>query len=319
MVRKNVATADGVNILSKAWNEIKKINWHEVNRLTQHNYHIGLVGTDEDIRKMRAWLESFPYYLAYPGIEQKIKADYREMDKHLVKIRPVNGEYDEKLIKSSLFCLTTQDIIDEVRKHKIDAYVFDREANESLPAVILSNYHDLRFGLSNVFPVFRPKHAAREIENTAFQNALWVVISGIPASIPGPQQALAAPLEGITDFMVLTVNEIKMMFELVGLSGYQIRPLNRITEFGFILGAAKLAQTIATNLVARAPVGSRPVIKAAIAYAFTWAIGESIFFYSVSGRNLGKGLFRRRVGQHYMRGKQIASTILSQQKPEWIH
>jgi len=318
MVRKNVVS-DGVNIISKAWNEVKKINWHEVNRLTQQNFYIGLVGTAEDIRKMREWLASFPYYLAYPGIEQRIRSERRVMDKHVAEIPAVNGEYDEKLIKSANFCIAAETAANDVRKHKTDVYIFDPFDNDNLPAQILSNHHDLRFGLSNTFPVFRPKHANREIENTAFQNTLWVVVSGVPGSIPGPHQALAAPIEGITDFTILTVNEVKMMFELVGISGFQVRPLHRLLEFGFILATAKLAQSLAAFLAARTPAGSRLVVKGAIAYAFTWAIGEAIFFSLSSGHKFGKRLFRKRVRHHFARGRQIASSIISPSGHVLIH
>lgn len=320
MPKKAVIT-EGVNIFAKAWSEVKKINWHEINRLSHQNFFIGLVGDERDIQQMKEWLRRFPYYLGNEAMESKAIFHPRHMAKHTTEITiALNGEYDDKLIKAATFCLVSPMYLDEVRKHKVDVYPFYQDDVAELPAQILSNYHELRFGLSYSFPVFRPKHANREIENTAFQNASWVIVSGLSNIIPGPHQIISAPLEGISDFAVLTANELKLLFELVGLSGHRVRPLYRLGEFAFVIGMAKVAETIANTIAARVPATSGLVVKGAVAYAFTWAIGEALYYYQASGQKASSGFLAGKFKQHYQEGKKVAAGIIqNKMMPKALH
>jgi len=308
---KKTAVAEGVNIFSKAWSEVKKINWHEINRLSHQNFYIGLVGDERDIQQMKEWLRRFPYYLGNEEMEKKAIFHTRHMAKHTSEITVnLNGHYDEKLIKAATFCLVAPMYLDQVRKHKVDVYPFYPDDVIELPAQILSNYHEIRFGLSYSFPVFRPKHANREIENTAFQNASWVIVSGVSNIIPGPHQIISAPLAVISDFTVLTANEIKLLFELVGLSGHRVRPLYRLGEFAGVIGMAKIAETIANTIIARVPATSGLLIKGALAYAFTWAIGEALYYYQASGRKASSGFLAGKFKEHYQQGRKVAAGII---------
>jgi uncharacterized protein (DUF697 family) len=309
-VRKG-ASAEDVNILSKGWSEIRKINWHEINRLTQQNFYIGLVGSPEQTAAMREWLMSSPDLSMTLGRQGSTQLDERELNKHLIEILPEQCEADEKLVKSTIFCLTPTELANSIRRHKIDCYLFDSAgANELLPPQILSNHIELRYALSHNFPVFRPKHASREINNTAFQNAAWAVLSGVPSTIPGPARLISAPFEGISDFAVMTLNEIKLMFELIGISGYRVVPIKRFFEISFILGMATLAETLATNLLVRIPAGGALAAKGAVAYAFTWAIGEGIYYYINTGKPLNSQTLTRSFKSHLAAGKRASSRIL---------
>jgi hypothetical protein len=302
-----------VNVFSNAWGEIKKINWHEINRLSQQNFHIGLVGNAEDLAAMRAWLKSFPCFSSAKSIPNRTRVSTVEMEKHIAEIRIDTSEIDEKLIKSCLFCLVVPEYMDQIRRYKVDCYLFAVQGdNTALPPQILSNYVDMRFALSYNFPVFRAKHANREINNTAFQNTSWAILTGVPNTIPGPHRIISSPLEGITDFTFLTLNEIKLMFELVGLSGYRVHPLHHMLEFGFLLTIAIAAETLATNTISKVPAGFALITKGAIAYAFTWAIGEGIFFYLNTGRKASQDFLKRRFKCHYCMGKKVAQQIMAQ-------
>lgn len=311
MAVRRGASAEDVNILSKGWSEIRKINWHEVNRLAQQNFHIGLVGNKEQTTAMRTWLMSSPDLSMTAGRKGHPQVDEKELNKYLVEILPEQCDADEKLVKSTVFCLTTQELANCIRRHKTDCYLFDLDSdNESLPPQILSNYIDLRYALSHNFPIFRPKHANREINNTAFQNAAWAILTGVPSTIPGPHRLISAPFEGISDFTVMTLNEIKLMFEIIGLSGYRVAPIKRLVEIGFILSAATAAEVLATSLLVRVPASGALAAKGAIAYAFTWAIGEGIYYYVNAGRPINSHTLTSSFKNHLVEGRQTSSRIL---------
>ena len=110
---------------------------------------------------------------------------------------------------------------------------------------------------------------------------------------------------------ILTLNEIKLLFELIGLSGYRITPLYHVVEFAMIIGLGKLAETIATTAIGRLPGRTGIMAKGAIAYAFTWTIGETLFFYISTGNKLRGKEFADRFRGHHVQGKKVAAEIVS--------
>lgn len=306
MARKMVS--EGINILGKAWSELKKINWHEVNRLCQQNFHIGLAGTREETAAMRAWLGSFPYVAAGKCVHDGWGPAREGIARYVTVMDPAAGELDEKMVKSTTFCLAGRETAGEVRRLKGEVYIFDAVDTYSLTTQILSNHHELQFALAHNFPVFRPELAQGVIQDTAFQNAAWATITGLPGAVPGPQ-ILAHSFEGISDFTILTLNEIKLLFELVGLSGYRVVPLYHLVEFAMIVGLAKLGETAATTAVARLPSRAAVIAKGSIAYAFTWTIGEAIFFYLSTGHRMSRRLFAGRLRSRYGEGREVAEGL----------
>jgi hypothetical protein len=314
MARKNTSEQDGLTIIGKAWGEIKKINWHEVNRLCRQNFHIGLVGTEEEVSIMKDWLKTFPYAFCPSGVPHPLSYKPAQMEQILSVIPASVEDMDEKLIKSTSFCLAFPRMADLVRRLKAEIYIFDPSDTTMLATQIMANHLELRFALSHRLPVFRPEHAKIVIQDTAFQNALWAVISSLPNTVPGPHNLLIAPFEGITDFMVLTINEMKLLFELVGLSGYRVLPLHHLTEFALIAGVAQLAQSTATTFAGRIPLRAGTIFKGAIAYAFTWAIGEGLFMYISTGHPLERNSFLKNFKQHFSKGKEVAANIIDNEK-----
>lgn len=317
MAARRGASMEDVNVLSKGWGEIKKINWHEVNRLAQQNFHIGLVGSAAQTAAMRAWLMSSPDLSMTAGRKGHPRVDETELNKHLVEILPEQCEPDEKLVKSAAFCLAAPELANSIRRHKTDCYLFDVNSdNDFLPPQILSNHLDLQYALSYNFPIFRPKHANRAINNTAFQNAAWAILTGVPSTVPGPHRLISAPFEGISDFAVMTLNEMKLMFEIVGLSGYRVVPIQRLVEIGFILSMATVAEVFAANLFARVSAGGALIAKGAVAYAFTWAIGEGIYYYVNAGRPLNSRTLTDGVQKHLAAGRRASCRILQRMRPQ---
>jgi len=297
------------SIMDKVWNEVKKINWQEINRQTNKNFVIGLVGSKNKIAEMKDWLKSFNYPLAIEygsNIRKDLKISDDRIDTHTIEFEISKDKLDKQLLCTTAFCLVENNYINEIRRLNIETYNFDDNRNK-IPKQVHANHTDLSYAISYNFPVFRQSHSNIEINSTAIQNTSWAVGTASPNIIPGPHQAVTAPIEAISDFAVLTANETKLLFELVGLSGYNVNPLRCLIEFGVTLGLAKTAEIVATNTVGKLPAGGGLVIKGAIAYAFTWAIGEAIFFYISTGQQVGKIFFKDRISHYFEKGKKIAS------------
>lgn len=307
------------SVLSRIWEELKHINYQQLNAKTSGSYTVCLLGTHADIEAMRAWLEN----LRYPALEAWIPAgtrlappDRRRMARHMhaivvqdagdIAALPVEHE---AALRDCMFALTPERWRSLLHGRTMRAYVWHEDAGEDLVADILEDLPQQRFALSYVFPVFRPQHARMEIRATALQNASWAVFSAAPNLIPNPGQLISVPTEAVSDFLVMTVNEIKMMFELVALCGRKVQPLQCMPEFGIVLGLAKAAEMTATNLTGKAP-GVGLAIKGGVAFAFTSAIGEALFLYEIAGVQLGGEFIRERARVWLEEGKAVTAKLL---------
>lgn len=317
---KKDTSPNGLNILGRAWNELKRINWHEINRLCQQNLHIGLIGSEREVAAMKKWLISFPGQASLEQSPVQVKCNTRLLTRYItsIYIGNANEKLDEKLIKSTTFCIVSPEYVNQVRRFKTEVYIFDNSGNEHLPTQVLAAHNDLRFALAYHFPIFRREHATIVIQDTAFQNTAWAVITSVPNTVPGPHQMVSIPFEGISDFIILSLNEMKMLFELVGLSGYTVVPYRQLPEIGILTGMALLAQSTATSIIGKLPARAGMVAKGALAYAFTYAIGEAIFTYISYRQKVDGCFFRDSIREHYAEGVKVVNNMINQ-KTEGFH
>lgn len=297
-------------IIHRIWNELSQINMHKINKVCQRNFQIGLVGSETAIQGMIEWLSSFPYRdLELPAPNNDNIRSNREMMKRLILLPVSDGEeIDGERLRTSDFCIVEPGLVNQIKQLRSEVYPFDHR-DTGLAAQILANHEKVRFALSHNFPVFRPEHAKIEIQETAIQNTAWVFISILPTFLPAPHRTIIAPLEAIADFVVLTINEIKLMFELIGLLGEKIQ-LKHILDFIFVFGLAKLSRQFAVILLNSIPTKASAIVKGALAYAFTWAIGEAIVFFIVARQRVGWSFLIRRMKSHYSKGLVTAREMM---------
>lgn len=293
-------------IINKLWDELSGINMHKINRLCQHDFQIGLIGSPEMLEKMMQWLVSFPYAALDLPIDGVYKLyNKKEVMKRLILMPTLVGtEINEKLIKATDFCIVEPVLVNTVKEYHSNTYIFDNK-DTGLAAQILANHERIRFSLSHNFPVFRPEHAKIEIQETAIQNTAWVFISALPSFLPAPHKTIVAPLEIFANFIVLTANEMKLMFEIIGLMGEKIK-LKHMLDIVLMFSLAKAAQQIATLILRSIPSQSALVVKAALAYGFTWAIGEAMVFFVVARQRVGLKFLIKRMGYHFKQGLRQA-------------
>lgn len=310
---------DRKTILERVWDEVKKINWQEINKETSKTFTIGLVGNPAELDKMIEWLSSINYKLAIEN-DARVKEDQeqfkRNLKEHVVKF-DISKKTNEKDLKNLSFCITTENGIEIANKSGIDYYLFT-DKNDGLDRKILDNNEKIAFALSYNFPVFRSKFSNISIQNTSAQNASWTIATASPNLIPGPHQVVTAPIEAISDFTVLTANQTKMLFELLGLSGHKINPVFCLMEFGIVLFFANMAQSVATSTVGKVPAGAGLIVKGTVAYAFTTAIGEALFFYITTGEKVGKDFIEKRFKKAYETSKAYVENLVKKKESETV-
>ncbi|MBN1447233.1 MAG: hypothetical protein JXA28_04825 [Bacteroidetes bacterium] len=305
------------SMLSRIWEELKHINYQQVNEKAARSYTLCVAGTRSETAAITAWLGRLRYPLLRRFLDDEdIRSETGSRMRRRLRTVTLSdegalaalSEEDRLHLRDALLTLTTPRWASLLTPHAERVYVYEEDAGEELADEILTDLPNDHFALSYVFPAFRAAHARREIRATAMQNSGWALFTAAPNIVPNPGQVFTIPAEALSDFVVLTVNEIKMMFELVALTGRTVQPLQCIPELGIILGLAKLAETTATNLVGKAP-GAGPVIKGGVAYAFTSAIGEAIFLYEIAGVQVGKDFLEERAKAWFDEGKRNAARL----------
>ncbi|MFA5463212.1 MAG: hypothetical protein WC265_03965, partial [Dysgonamonadaceae bacterium] len=232
---------DRQKLMDKIWDEIKKINWHEINEATQINFSLGVAGTENEIEEILLWLKSNDmdeFFKSFSKDEIKIEENkyfsQHDFENHIIKFNVENGEIDRRLLLSTDFCITFREHADLIRSLKNPVYVYEEAIKKKLVNTILTNHKNIELALSYTFPVFRYHLSTKIYLKTAMQNLSWAVVTAAPNVIPGFHQLVTAPVEAISDFAVLTTNEIKMLFEIIGANGSRVHPLSLLPEVGIV-------------------------------------------------------------------------------------
>ncbi len=172
------------------------------------------------------------------------------------------------------------------------------------PAVIeLIPEHLLALG--RYFPFFRLPIAQYLIQDTCYTNAAFSLSSGLAEAFP----LLSLPVV-LTDMVILTKNQLFLVYKLGLALGYSTRWQDYVAEFGGVLGSGFVWRQLARTLVGLIPVwGIAP--KVAVAYAGTFVVGNAVLQWYLTGRHLSRQQMRELYSQALARGRTLAQTLLS--------
>ena len=155
---------------------------------------------------------------------------------------------------------------------------------------ILEDRPDIALALARNFPAFRRRVANNVIVLTATANAQFALVTGITSAFP--VLGVLLPVNGLSDTLMLTKNQIMMTLRLAAAYGLDINFKARIKELAPLLINAFGWRAIARELVGAVPVVGF-VARAGIAYAGTVTVGKSAMIYYETGENISKAQLRR--------------------------
>ena len=142
------------------------------------------------------------------------------------------------------------------------------------------------------------------IQTVSIENAIFVASTSLGNFIPNPLQALTGLAESLGDIVVLTANQIRMLFRLAAIHGQDPGYKRQSAEITSIIGAAFGWRSIARELISHVPFGGGVIPKAAIAFAGTWAVGDGIVYYYTTGRRITRDQIRDRFQTALVKGKE---------------
>jgi uncharacterized protein (DUF697 family) len=129
-------------------------------------------------------------------------------------------------------------------------------------------------------PAFRGVAAKQVIDETAAANAQFSLVSNIPTLLPIIGNIAAAG----ADFIVLTKNQVMMLYKLAAVYGRDLRDQRGILQDVLpVVGAGLLWRTVARQATTWMPFAAGTIPKLAIAYMGTMAVGRAAEFYYRTG------------------------------------
>lgn len=283
--------------------ELQRLDWRHLNKKTQRPFLIGLSGSQEERKTLQELLVFFDHSLR-ERFSKKVEETPSFSSEHIKRffVEIPEGQSSSVPLLFEL-CLSTQ--IPGATPSWPRYQLSTLENKESLLKqceLILEEHHSYAEALSYAFPLFRSLMLERVVSRTVTLNTAWVTTTALPNIVPGAHQLMTIPFEASSDFVVLTFNELRMMMELTGLCGIEVRPRELFTQAVMVLSMAKIAQMSATQILSKAPAGAGVVVKGAVAFAFTKAMGEAVILYLITGRTQGKDFFIQRIDHWYRPG-----------------
>jgi uncharacterized protein (DUF697 family) len=175
---------------------------------------------------------------------------------------------------------------------------------------IIGDHPGLTLPLARLFPPFRDEARRRIVRRISKENALFSLATALPNIVPSALSLPWAVGEFASDTVVLTANQMRMAFLLAAASGRDVGYFTQKAEMGSIIAGAFGWRALARQLVGKVPLGGGLIPKAAVAYAGTFVIGESIARLYRVGRFLSREERQSEYTSAYARGKQIATALL---------
>jgi len=179
---------------------------------------------------------------------------------------------------------------------------------EDLPRRVLERRPDLRIPLGRRLPGFRALAAEQVIREVSRVNAEFAVVSGVSGAVPF--LAPLFPAMAGADILMLTKNQVLMIFRLAAIYDQDLDLRARWREVGPVVGGAFGWRTVARELAGVLPGGIGLPVRAGIAFAGTYAVGRGVQMVFDEGRRPE----RRELRRIYEEGRHLAQGVVASLK-----
>jgi hypothetical protein len=189
-------------------------------------------------------------------------------------------------------------------------FALDLDAPDECIRRILKKREDLMLPLARHLYPFRKPAAHKIIRAVAKENAMFSLATAIPDIVPSLASIPWAVGEFTSDTAFLTMNQIRMAFQLAAVSDRPIGYREQKSEVGSIIAGAFGWRALARELVGKVPFGGGLIPKAGIAYAATYAVGLSLERLYRLGYGFTRDERKAVYEEAFQHGKQIAGMLL---------
>ncbi len=273
-------------VLRQVKQAVSNLNPREVRENADRPVRVGLIAASAEA------LGQMETYFAPARLSPQRRAEAVRM-----LIRGGGPECDIEIYESSL-----------LRPAK--AFSFDSEAPENCVRRILRAREDLMLPLArNLYP-FRKPAAHHVIRTVAKENALFCLATALPDIVPSLASLPWAAGEFSSDAAFLTMNQIRMAFQLAAASDLPVGYNEQKSQVASIMAGAFGWRALARELIGKVPFGGGLIPKAGIAWAATFAVGMSLERLYRLGYGFTRDERKAVYEEAYENGRQIAGMLL---------
>jgi uncharacterized protein (DUF697 family) len=316
--------------LNSSWNTIKEVDLRPVREQALRGIRIAIVGTSQPAcAALAAQLRRDPYHpkievqspVLVTDLESAQKAGEADLIILLIDAKQADVEAEKKLalawsdqgkkvfvlVDYSAVAKGDQSIIpaQEARNRQVlHGSIQDMEflQNKFAPAII-QLMPDQLIPLGREFPLFRVPIARFMINDTCFSNAAFSLSTGLAELVP----VFNIPFV-IADSIVLTKNQLYLVYKLGLTLGLSTEWGDYVGEFGSVLGAGFFWRQVARGLVGLIPMwGIIPQV--AIAYSGTYVVGNVVLQWYLTGRHVTRQQMTELYRRAYTRGLEAANRL----------
>ena len=180
----------------------------------------------------------------------------------------------------------------------------------------LSKYPNFGMPLARSFKPFRDPFVEKVITSTSRENTLFSLATALPDVIPSLIELPWAVAEFASDTAFLTMNQIRMSFQIAGASDRVVGYMEQKSEIAAVVGGAFGWRAIARQIIGKVPFGGGLIGKAAIAYAGTKVVGLSLDKFYGIGYTYARDEREALYADAYRQGKKIAFNLLGLLRPD---
>jgi hypothetical protein len=207
------------------------------------------------------------------------------------------------------------EIYEEGLQHPHYAFVYHPDSPKQIVLDIINRHPELQLSLARHLYPFREPVVHRIILTVSKENALFSLATAIPSILPFISLPWAVG-EFASDTAFLTMNQVRMAFQIAGASDRNIGYREQRAEMASLVAGAFGWRAIARELVGHIPMGGGLIPKAAVAFAGTYVVGLSLERYYRIGYGLSKDERKAAYETAYEHGKSVAKAFLDNHRSQ---
>lgn len=281
-----------LHLLRQARAAFGLLNPDEVRRRALRTLHVGLVASSE---QGFAEMEDF---LVPPSLSREKRIDLMGRV-HRAGDENIPEQVDLVLYEEGL------DVPEE-------AYTFHRGNPTATIQEIIDNEDELSLAIGRQFPPFRTPVLDDIVRSVAKENAMFTIATALPNVLPTVLSLPYAVSEFASDTAFLTMNQVRMAFQMGAVSGSGVGLAEQKVAVLSIIGSAFGWRALARELTGKIPLGGGLIPKGAIAYAGTFVVGKAIQKLQNGGGDLSRAERDTIYRDALQQGRTVAQSIHKQ-------
>ncbi len=258
------------------------------------------------------------------GLHGSTPESYARMEAFLLSdLSPARRQDSERLIVRAPGNLMGQpnadiNIYDESVIAPAKGLVFHPARPKLLIDSALKTHPNLGIPLARAFKPFRDPFIEKVVAGTSRENTMFSLATALPDVIPNLIELPWAVAEFASDTAFITMNQIRMGFQIAGASDREVGYMEQKSEIAAVIGGAFGWRAIARQIVGKIPFGGGLIGKAAIAYAGTKVVGLTLDKFYGIGYTYARDEREALYADAYRQGKNLALKILHSLRPDLV-